>query len=57
MARWLGCLFWGLTFQGVRLSMALLLRPSDFEEEKDIEMVYVFMSAQAGVYAWFENSI
>lgn len=36
--------------------MALLLRPSDFEEEEDFEMVCVFMSAQAGVCAWFENS-
>lgn len=35
----------------------LLLRLSDFEEEKHFEMMGVFMSAQAGVCAWFENSI
>lgn len=35
--------------------MALLLQSSDFEEEKDFEMVWMFLPAYAGLCTWFKK--
>lgn len=37
--------------------MALSLQLSDFEEEKDFEMVFVFACAHAGARTWFKSSV
>lgn len=56
MARWRVCLFWELTFKGIRIGRALT-QSSDFEEEKDFKMVCVFVYIHAGACRQFEKSI